>query len=177
MPRRYIGVPESVAWMELGPASWLHAWYDVVADLPAARGCDARLVVVEKILIDGELMFGIFDIEENEITVAISDTPEVMLSTLIHEVAHVASNPRHRRFHGYSWRRTFGQLLAELTGIRHAERLADSWRRSPRQRKYRHTRMYALDVLAEQVSSLPSLTLDERHIKLRTPTLRRDMPR
>lgn len=98
-------------------AEWLAVWYRVVCGLPAARGCDARLEVVEAIERDGFMWYGEYDDVGNVIRCAESGNGIDALATLLHEVAHFAQNPRHRRDHGYSWRRAFVALCAELTGV------------------------------------------------------------
>ena len=105
---------------ELAPDAqrqWLDAWFQVIRRLPAAKGCDAELVVTKAIDAEGDDIRGSYDPGRKRITVYVDPSPYENLATLVHETAHAAQYHRHHRHHGYSWRRTFVRLAKQLTEV------------------------------------------------------------
>lgn len=129
--------------------AWLHRWYEKIRDTPSAYGCDASLVVMER---SNSMHFhGWFDHPSNRIGIVIDPIPATMLATLVHEVAHWAAESRHKRKHGYRWRRTCAAIAFELTGVR-VGGAAERWRHENRLRWHpRPNRQDALDLTLESV--------------------------
>lgn len=90
----------------------------MVRRLPSATGCDADLVVLPSPLDvpGGGVCVGSFHPGQNTIAVALLPNPYETIGTLLHEVAHFAANPRHKRHHGYSWRWQYRGLAEDLLG-------------------------------------------------------------
>lgn len=112
---------------------WLRIWYHVICQLPASWGCDAHLVIDDGpvMLPDGTSVHGTTAMVKGVYTIHVSQEVDHhdSLATLIHEVAHVAANPRHKRHHGYSWRRALAEICRELTGEDPTPRAIDLRRR------------------------------------------------
>lgn len=99
--------------------AWIRGWYEVVRRLEASWGCDAELVVFSEPIDEpsGTTWYGAYHVGKNVLSVAVTPSPWDSLATILHEVAHFAANPRHRRHHGYSWRRCYAEIVKELAGI------------------------------------------------------------
>lgn len=96
---------------------WARTWYKVICGLSSSYGCDARLTVLPAPIQDGDAtLHGHISDDRQHITCALEEPSEV-IGTLVHEVAHFAQNPRHRREHGYSFRRMMIAITEELTGV------------------------------------------------------------
>lgn len=127
----------------------LRAWYEMLRRFPAAYGCDAELVVLPAVVEigDGVSCYGSFHPIKNIISVALLDNPYETLGTLFHEIAHAASNPRHRRHHGYSWRRQYSDLFEQVTGVALLPLATGYRRKAHAELGVRPSRMTALDIL------------------------------
>jgi hypothetical protein len=97
---------------------WLTAWYDVLRSLPSAHmvRCSVTLDPPPE-TDDAGTIYGTYDERYQTIAVCALPNPYEVLGTLMHEMAHAMGNQRHRRHHGYSWRRAFSRLTEELVGI------------------------------------------------------------
>jgi hypothetical protein len=94
---------------------WIRGWYEVIRRLPSAQ-CDAELTIWEWPICNPEIgdITGLYDPFDHVIAIARCPNPYDEIATVLHEVAHAASNQRHSRHHGYSWRRKYIAIAAEL---------------------------------------------------------------
>jgi len=144
---------------------WLRAWYDVLRTLPSARGLKSDLWVLEQPPQEADAeVFGHYDDRDRSITVYVVPNDYEMVATLLHEMAHALGNLRHRRHHGYSWRRKFAELAWELLGMDPLP-VADQFRKiGPDNGKKNPSRQSALDgaVLALLIEQRVRLVLYTR---------------